>query len=381
MLVDARLHGAGRDTVGLLALDTGAGFLALDRTLAQHLGVTNATEATGGISIAERPLARFGLGALEIDYVTPLLTIDAGIVRRFTDRPVLGLLGQRPFTGRALIVDYQAGELTVLPVPQLREPSLEASRRVLEGHLSDSARAVPFELAGDGKILVRGRVSAPDSSDAAAELTWIVDTGATRCVLFEDAFADRGFHRGWRAMEGLVAPTLLGDEPGRVALVPAITLRAPGHGVVEDSIETMIIGGPLARSLEIAIGERVHGLIGYPFLGRFRVAIDYVNRTMWLDPLPDDWEGRPWRDSQVGLQLERRADAITVAGVVRGSPAENAGIRVGDRIVTLGGTPSRLLDVPTAIRRLEGRPGTSITLTFERDRRLLTHKLLRRRLL
>lgn len=381
VLVEAHLHGAGRDTSGLFALDTGAGYLALDHPLAYILGVSATAEPQGGVAVADHALARLGLGSLRIDYVTPLLTIDAGIVRRFTDRPVLGLLGQRPFTGRALIVDYAAEQLTVLPVPQMGERSLEASRRVLDGHLSDSARAISFELAGDGKILVRGGIPAADSSAALGELTWIVDTGATRCVLFQDAFDDGRFHRGWRAMEGLRAPTLLGDEPGRLALVPQIALHAPGGDVVEDAVETLIIGGPLARSLALVVGERVHGLIGYSFLGRFRVAIDYVNRALWLDPLPEGWEGRPWRDSQIGLQLERRAGAITVAGVVRDSPAEDAGIRIGDRLVTLGGTPSRLLDVPGALRRLEGRPGTSITLTFERDRRLMTHKLLRRRLL
>lgn len=381
MLVEAGLHGASRDTSGLLALDTGAGFLALDRALAAHLGVVEAGGQTGGIALADRALARFVLGSLGIDHVTPLLTIDAGIVRRFTDRPVLGLLGQRPFTGRALIVDYQAEQLTVLPVPQQRERSLEASRQAIGAHLSESARAVPFELAGDGKILVSGRIPGIDSIGGPPILTWIVDTGATRCVLFEEAFEDPAFLRNWRSMEGLRAPTLLGDEPARVAVAPVVALPEPDGDVVADEVEVMIIGGPLARSLALAVGEPVHGLIGYSFLGRFRLGIDYVNRVLWLDPLPEGWEGRPWRDSQIGLQLERRGDAIAVAGVVRNSPAADADIRIGDRLVALGGTPSRLLDVPGALRRLEGRPGSAVTLTLERDRRLLTHKLLRRRLL
>jgi membrane-associated protease RseP (regulator of RpoE activity) len=213
-------------------------------------------------------------------------------------------------------------------------------------------------------------------------LTWIVDTGATRCVLFEDALAGAvSHHHRWRAMEGLSAPTLFGDERGRVARVPRVSIRARDGDVVGDDVETVMIGGPLARNLAIVVGEPVHGLIGYSFLGRFRIGIDYVNRALWLDPLPDGWEGRPYRDSQIGIQLERRGGAITVAGVVRASPAADAGVQVGDRIVTLGGTPSRQLDVPAAIRRLEGRPGTSITLTIQRGNELLTHKLLRRRLL
>lgn len=382
VLFQARLKGADRDTSGLFALDTGAGYLALDHLVAHRLGLTDDAAPPRGLAVADRALARFDVGSLRIDYVTPLLTIDGEIVRRVCDRPVIGLLGQRMLVGRAVIVDYQAGRMTILPVPQQGRPSSEASRRALAGHLSRRASAIPFELAGDGKILVRGTVSDPDTGHASELLTWIVDTGATRCVLFADA-ARRSVPRAfaWRAMEGLTAPTLLGDEPGRVACMPRLSVKAESGAVDEPDVEIVIIGGPLERDLAAVVSRPVHGLIGYSFLGRFRIGIDYVNRTLWLDPLPEGWEGRPWRDSQIGLQLERRAGAITVAGVVRGSPADEAGIHVGDRIVTLGGTPSRQLDVPIAIRRLEGRPGTSITLTVQRGEALLTHKLLRRRLL
>jgi len=382
VLVRATLRGADRDTSGLLALDTGAGYLAIDRPVARRLGLTSEPAATTGLSIAERALARFDIGSLSIDYVTPLLAIDGEIVRRVCDRPVIGLLGQRLLTGRAVIVDYQTERMTILPVPQQGRPSLEHSRRALAGHLSPDARPVPFELQGDGKILVRGAVSDPDSQRMSPRLTWIVDTGATRCVLFAGAAAGLVAHDdAWRAMEGLRAPTLFGDEPGRVACVPRVSLVAASGTIVEDDVETVVIGGPLERNLAAVVGEPVHGLIGYSFLGRFRIGIDYVNHVLWLDPLPEGWEGRPWRDSQIGLQIERRDGAITVAGVVRGSPAEEAGIRIGDRIITLGGTPSRQLDVPIVIRRLEGRPGTTVTLTLQRGDELMTHKLLRRKLL
>ncbi len=381
VLFRATLHGADADTAGLMALDSGAGYLALDRPVALRLGLVDGP-GRPGVDLAQRPLARLEVGALEIDYVTPLLTIDGSIVRRATDRSVLGLFGQRPLTGRAVIVDYMRAEMTIVPVPQGREESLEASRRALNPWFSDCARVIPFELAGDGKILVHGTVADPRPDRASGDLTWIVDTGATRCVLFRGTMDGVVHHADdWRAMEGLTAPTLLGDEQGRVADVPLVSLRGLDGTIDEAHVETALIGGPLGRTLSSVVDRPVHGLIGYSFLGRYRVGIDYVNQLLWLDPLPAGWEHRPHRDSQIGIQIERRGGELTVAGVVRGSPAAAAGMRIGDVLVALAGTPARLLDVASVIRRLEGPPGSSVTLTLRRGADIHTYKLLRHKLL
>jgi hypothetical protein len=382
VLFTATMTGKAADTTGLLIFDSGAGYLALDQPVAYRLGLVGEPGPAPGVALAERPLARLGLGALEIDYVTPLLTIDGRIVRRVTDRPVLGLLGQRPLTGRAVIVDYRDALMTVIPVPQQRERSVAASRRSLAPHLSSQAVPVPFTLVGDGKILVKARVANPHADSMSSPLTWIVDTGATRCVLFEESIrTELERHRSWRAMEGLRAPTLFGDEEGRIASVPLIAIEIPGGTIREENVETVMIGGPLAGALSSVVGQKIHGLIGYTLLSRYRLGIDYVNETLWLDPMPEGWEGRPHRDSQIGIQIERRSGALVIAGVVRGSPAAESGMRIGDEIVALAGTPSRALDIALSMRRLEGPPGSSVTLTTRRDGQLQTHKLLRRRLL
>jgi hypothetical protein len=382
VLFPARLSGVSRDTAGLLLLDTGAGFLALDQPLARALGVADETAAPSGIDLAPRALPRMELGSAQIDQVTPLLTIDAEIIRRVTDRAVLGLLGHRPLVGRAVIVDYREQQMALIPLAQDRPRSVSASRRELAAYFSPRARSIPFDLQGDGKILLRGHVSDPEPGSSSAQLTWIVDTGATRCVLFEDALEGAVRHHGaWSAMEGLIAPTLFGDEAARVARVPRWTVLAPDGPIEERDIETVLIGGPLHRALSMVVGEPVHGLIGYSFLSRYRIGIDYVNETLWLDPLPEGWEGRPYRDSQIGLQIERVGRAMRVAGVVRGSPADEAGVRLGDELTLLDGVPAAALDIKRAILRMEGRPGTSITMTLQRGTRLMPFKLLRRRLL
>ena len=80
-----------RDTIGPLALDTGAGFLALDLDLARTLGPTDTTMKTPeAVGLAQHPLPRLRLGGLTLDWVTPVLTVDGEVMRRVSDRLVLG---------------------------------------------------------------------------------------------------------------------------------------------------------------------------------------------------------------------------------------------------------------------------------------------------
>lgn len=55
---------------------------------------------------------------------------------------------------------------------------------------------------------------------------------------------------------------------------------------------------------------------------------------------------------------ETRAFEVTHA--IAGRSAAHAGIRAGDRILEVGGTPSAKLSFPEAIRKLYGRPGTEV---------------------
>ena len=187
ILVSAKLRGtSGRDTAGTLVLDSGAGYLALDRDLTVLLGLATPAGESGGFTIADRPLRRLELGALQMDQISPVIGVDMEIVRRATDRPILGLLGQLPLASRAVLVDYTARRVALIPMTPwneksrvdpstlepsrgdtLEDPSTADSIRVnrsgsrLRELLSPEAVAVPFRLVGDGKILISARVSAP----------------------------------------------------------------------------------------------------------------------------------------------------------------------------------------------------------------------------
>jgi carboxyl-terminal processing protease len=68
----------------------------------------------------------------------------------------------------------------------------------------------------------------------------------------------------------------------------------------------------------------------------------------------------------LGIEIDVRDGEITVVAPIPGGPAEEAGILTGDRIVEVGGTPTRSLSPDSMLTMLRGKPGTSATITIER---------------
>jgi hypothetical protein len=402
VLVPARCSsGGGADSSGSFVLDTGAGFLALDGGLAHRLGLQDSA-AAGPIRFASRALAHLEFGSWTRDQVQPVLIFDADVARRVTDRPVLGLLGQQLVADRAVWIDYRDERLALVPASRAHDPANDVaeSRTALTAALGPHAAPIRFRLAGDGKVVVRARVS---RSATARALTLIVDTGSTKTVLFADSLKLAAPEsRSWKAVAGVSAPTLFGDAGARMARVPWMRLedardardthpeaaaRSTADAPASDSaaelrdMDAALIDGELQRVLEADLGEPVHGLLGYSFLRHFHVALDYPRRVMWLDPLADDVDERPYEYSHVGVQLERRGDDMVVAGVLDGSPAARAGIRVDDVLVSLDGAGVRQRDLTDTARALEGPPGSHVTLTVRRDGVERTYRLTRKKLL
>jgi len=383
ILVRARLVSAsGRDTSGSFVLDTGAGFLVLDLGLARLLGMVDSVSAAAAVDLAARPLARLDLGGLQMDQVSPVLTVDAGVIRRVTGRPVLGLLGQALFRDRVVVLDYLEGTLVILPPePAPADPAPAEPTAVAEWALSATAVAVPFRLAGDGKMLVSSWVTSR-ADRPAGKLTLIVDTGATKSVFFRAALDRRlpGW-TVWPALRGLGAPTLIGDASAELVRVTGIELRAPGGNVARSWVDAAVLTGGLGEVLADDVGEPVDGLLGYSFLKHYRTALDFPRGLLWLDPSRGDVVDRIEEYSHPGLQLESVDEQVRIFAVAEGSPAARAGIRVGDELVAIDGESVSNLDVVTVARKLEGTPGTMLSLRLRRGQREWTCRVVRRRLL
>ncbi|MBT8468236.1 MAG: PDZ domain-containing protein, partial [Deltaproteobacteria bacterium] len=91
--------------------------------------------------------------------------------------------------------------------------------------------------------------------------------------------------------------------------------------------------------------------------------------SVFLDPeeyeiLRSDAEGR---FAGVGVEVSTRDGWLTILSVFDGGPAAKAGLRPGDRFLSIEGEDARDVRLYDAVRRIRGEPGTSVTVGIRRE--------------
>lgn len=69
----------------------------------------------------------------------------------------------------------------------------------------------------------------------------------------------------------------------------------------------------------------------------------------------------------VGIEVTVRDGNLTVISPIEGSPAEEAGVRTGDVIVSIDGRGTEKTNIAEALDMIRGREGTSVELSVRRD--------------
>jgi len=69
----------------------------------------------------------------------------------------------------------------------------------------------------------------------------------------------------------------------------------------------------------------------------------------------------------LGIEITLRDDVLTVVSPIEGTPAFRAGLQTGDRIVKIDGLVTKDMQLPDAVKRMRGKPGTKVTITIVRE--------------
>ncbi|PYN74607.1 MAG: peptidase S41 [Candidatus Rokuibacteriota bacterium] len=69
----------------------------------------------------------------------------------------------------------------------------------------------------------------------------------------------------------------------------------------------------------------------------------------------------------LGIEITLRDDVLTVVSPIEGTPAHRAGLQTGDRIVKIDGLVTKDMQLPDAVKRMRGKPGTKVTITVVRE--------------
>lgn len=79
----------------------------------------------------------------------------------------------------------------------------------------------------------------------------------------------------------------------------------------------------------------------------------------------------------IGVHIEARDGFVTIVSVIPGTPADDAGIEPGDRLLAVDGQSLQGASVERAVGLIRGRPGTEVRLTIDRGGRTMEITLTR----
>ena len=118
---------------------------------------------------------------------------------------------------------------------------------------------------------------------------------------------------------------------------------------------------PVIALVSTGLGGVDDGLLGVGFLRRFTVWMDFNGRAMYLRPNRNSEAPHLFDASGVGFK--RAAGGYEADIVLPGTPAA-AGIRVGDRLVTIDAQPATALG-PAALRERLSHGGVRCDLVLQ----------------
>lgn len=228
---------------------------------------------------------------------------------------------------------------------------------------------VPFEMLPTNHMLVRARINgkgpyllifdlgAPITllGNAASEATGVVKTGAPRPLLF-----------------AMPAETTV----DKIEVGNLTTTKLP----------VIVFDHPLLTALGRMTGRSIDGIMGFTFFARYKTTIDYQARRMTFEPvdyvmrdllkeLPDRLLGPKVArrrvlapSAMVGLRLGKPDSGLSAPGVpiievYKDSPAERAGLKTGDVLVSLDGRwTTSIADVFDAAAGIKAGQTTSVVI-------------------
>ncbi len=112
---------------------------------------------------------------------------------------------------------------------------------------------------------------------------------------------------------------------------------------------------------ELTYEDLVHGALR-GMIGMLDPHSEFMPPTRYSH-LMDDTEGR---FGGVGVHINIQDGYLTVLAPMEDTPAYEAGIMSGDRIVKIEGKNARNISMPEAIDKLRGKPGSKVKMTFYR---------------
>lgn len=331
---------------GIFLLDTGADTSIINTKVAERIGLEKKKSPLallGAGLIDQYKVEEFGFGEWYFDDV--LVTgFDLSIIENQLGIDLMAILGGDFLHKYYLTVDYQESYFVVSDKP----PSLRPD-----------AIATPIYVLNK-MVFLNAR---PMDSDE--QLVFLVDTGATSTIYFKHRLANKfPDYENWACSAGWEEVTILGKRNADMYLMPQFHI---GDAGIESMVTTVIDAGIIGLGLNLMTGKPVHGVVGWTFLRYFRVTFDYPNQRLILEPYEHFKDRWPHLFDSVGFMIAYEDNAPFVDHVLPDTPAMDAGIQEGDKLLTIDGIDVTSFDALVISEMVMGEVGSEISFVFDRN--------------
>jgi hypothetical protein len=330
----------------LLLLDTGAGVTLMDMAAVEAFKIKVGEPANiggagaGTVRGAQLSKVKLTLPEHRDINVAPAIAMPMVQLNAVEGRAVNGILGGDFFRQAVVELDYVAKEMR-LHAPKTFKYSGKGSR-------------VPLTFK-DNKPHMVGEIILADGSRLRADCH--VDVGSTGSLILTKPFVEKHklldrvgpttYRRSGRGAGGVTA--------GKIGRVAGVRFG--------DSVLTSPITAFYGDSAGVFSRDDFDCNIGGEILRRFTVIFDYGRKEMILEPnstLRDAFEA-----DMSGAAFRNHTEGFMVMELMRGGPAEAAGLKEGDLIVGVDGQSARDYGLD-ALRLRVRREGGEVALRVRR---------------
>jgi predicted aspartyl protease len=345
----------GRNPPLPFLIDTGAGGFAVLRSTAEALKLSYYGKTSIQSAVGRTQAHFFGasvtLGGVVREPFVPLAGIDV------LPGQMQGLIPLARF--RVMGMDFDRGEVSISS-QMVRDPDgyhaldLDAGRGV-----SGSLDRMGAYTNDDNNQMIKDHRPVIDAELNGDHVKLMVDTGSTEGVfLYPDYVKRKNLWDQFPRHIDAKVQTLAGQATAR--MVRAERLKV-GRFVFANP--PLTLGNPTDSGRD---GVRTEaGLIGMEYVRRLNFISDPQHRKLWIRSNGSTADG--YRYNRAGLEIAEVGEVPQVVALAPGSPAERAGLKLGDRLKGWRGG-----DAAAGLAwSLMGAPGSNIELQVERGGQVL----------
>ncbi|MBK9359118.1 MAG: hypothetical protein IPN08_17370 [Bacteroidales bacterium] len=272
-----------------------------------------------------------------------LLNEDYFSLESYIGTKVHGLIGMERFRNMVVTTNYNRNLITFVRPSHYRIP--------------DHAEIIPISISR-GKPYMNARVEFDNGT--IRDLWLLIDSGANHPLLLE--YNSLGGYKPQKTIEATIGKGLAGNMKGEFARVGWLML---GNLRLDNPI-TSFTDSYLPGNSDVRLHR--NGTLGSGALSRFRVTFDYSRERLILQKGSDF--RRPFEYNMSGITLKTLGSMFNVyevSDIIPGSPAEIAGIRTGDILLSIDQTFTFTMTLGEVNKKLSAGDGIRVNLTLSRE--------------